>query len=92
MIHYQVMSGGRLRSKMNKEGLERFFTCGYTDSQQETMFMLQLVSAINSGAVHVLDTGVCNLGDFRWMNVDAVDDDYVYVVDVSIFTDDEEFE
>lgn len=92
MIHYQVMSGGRLRYKMMRHGLERFFTCGYADSQQETLFMLQLVSAINSGAVHVLDTDVCNLGDFRWMNIDGIDDDYVYVVDVSIFTDDEEFE
>lgn len=90
MIHYQVMSGGRLRSKMNKEGLKRVFIAVCTNNPHEVIFMLQVVSAINSGAVHILDHDVCDLGDFNWASIESIDNDYVYVVDMSSFKEEED--
>jgi len=90
MIHYQVMPSGRLRSKMNKEGLERFFTCGYTDDKSEALNMMQLVSAINSGAVHILDHDACDLGEFYWASIESIDNEYAYVVDMSFFKEEED--
>jgi len=90
MVYYQVMSGEFLRSKMNEEGLNRFFIAGHTNNPHEVIFMLQVVSAINSGAVHIADHDICSLGDFKWMSIDSIDNDYAYTVDMSIFKDDSE--
>lgn len=90
MIQYQVMSPGFLRSKMNKDGLKEFFTAGIADSQSETMLMFQVVSAINCGAVDILDHDVCNIGDFVWRSIDSIENDHAYVVDLSIFKEESE--